>query len=403
MNDDTQMSAAPTGLARIDTARVRVTAYWESRPDRQRGIVRTIIVYCVSRLAVWFAAAIAVLIGPERSILEVFVTWDGSWYLKAMTDGYPTSVASAGPHHQAVFSTVPFFPVYPMLGRAASFISPFSDPATLVGVTMLIGAVAAVALWLTADRLVGGAAADRAMVLFCFAPGAVVLSFAYSEGTMLVLSMLALWALWRERWLIAGVAGFFATLSRPNAVVLVACASWAAMWAIHRRRDWWALVPVVLTPLGFASYVVWIGLRTGELDAWFRVQSEAWGERTDWGHHTFTTLQAFFGRSYGYPPVFTIAFGAAVVAIGCWFLWKARLPGVYNVFAVGVIALAWTSAVLGPRPRFVFTAFPLTISAAKYLRRDAFAVAVALFGAGLVSLTILYGVDWPPGGIAPPP
>jgi hypothetical protein len=378
--------------------------WWRGLPDRRRAVIRVLLVYSASRFAVWLGAvAASALRRNERSALEVFTTWDAHWYLRIVTDGYPHSVP-IGENGDAVYSTIPFFPVFPGITKLATYVSPLTDASTIVFVTLAIGALAAVALWLTAAHLADAALADRAVLLFCFAPGALTLSFAYAEGTMLVLAMASLWALHERRWLLAGVAGMVATASRPNAIVLVACAAWAAGWAIWKHRDWWSLIAPVLTPLGAIGFIVWIGDRTGESEAWFRVQREAWDERFDWGNFTSVAMRDFLVRPFeGDVRALIIGLGGFVTVILLVMLQRARLPGVYNIFALGIIGLAVTSAVLGPRPRFLFTAFPLTIAAAKYLRGQVLTVVVALLCAGMVAMTIMYGYDWPVLLISPPP
>jgi hypothetical protein len=186
--------------------------------------------------------------------------------------------------------------------------------------------------------------------------------------------------------------------------VLVACAAWAAGWAIWKHRDWWSLIAPVLTPLGAIGFVIWIGNHTGEGDAWFRVQREAWGERIDWGNFTYVAMRDFLAHPFdGDVRALIIGLGGFVTVILLVMLARARLPGVYNIFAVGIVGLAVTSAVLGPRPRFLFTAFPLTIAAAKYLRGQVLTVVVAVLCAGMVAMTAMYGYDWPVLLISPPP
>src|SRR5205814_4008461 len=126
--------------------------------------------------------------------------------------------------------------------------------------------------------------ADRAALLFTFLPGAFIFSYAYAEGLMLCLALVCLAALDRGRWVRAGIAGALATATRPNAVVLVACAAWAAGMAIRTRRDWRSLIAVVLTPVGILSFVAYLSAHTGDANAWWRVQHEGWGQRFDAGY-----------------------------------------------------------------------------------------------------------------------
>ena len=74
--------------------------------------------------------------------------------------------------------------------------------------------------------------AARAMVLFAVFPGSFVLSFAYSEATLIVFAAACLIFLVDERWLLAGVMGALATATRPNGLAVVAACVVAAAIAI---------------------------------------------------------------------------------------------------------------------------------------------------------------------------
>ena len=52
-------------------------------------------------------------------------------------------------------------------------------------------------------------------------------------------------------------------------------------------------------PLGALAFMGYLWQRTGEIDAWFRVQTEAWGERTDFGGESFIELRSFFRNPLG--------------------------------------------------------------------------------------------------------
>ena len=56
------------------------------------------------------------------------------------------------------------------------------------------------------------------MVLFAVFPGSFVLSFTYSEATLIVLAAACLLFLLREQWWLAGIAAMLGTATRPNGV-----------------------------------------------------------------------------------------------------------------------------------------------------------------------------------------
>ena len=68
---------------------------------------------------------------------------------------------------------------------------------------------------------------------------------------------------------------------------------------------------------------------------------------------------------------------------------------IYSVYALGIVALSASSAVLLLRPRFVFVAFPLTMALAKVLRGRWLALTIVLFAVFQAFLVVWYGHTWP--------
>jgi hypothetical protein len=74
--------------------------------------------------------------------------------------------------------------------------------------------------------------------------------------------------------------------------------------------------------------------------------------------------------------------------------WKRRLPWPIMAYTAVVLALMLLPSTVTPRPRFVYTAFPLLISCAAWLGDDRHGVWPAVYAmsaAGLVALTATYG------------
>jgi hypothetical protein len=356
--------------------------------------------YATSRVLTLVAAAFTAGLRPRLTIAKVLTAWDGAWYLKIVDHGYPSHIPAKD--GIAVYSQVPFFPLYPGIVEVVHWFSPFSSKVTAICVAIFFGALATCAVWLLARAMFDHDTANRAAALFCFLPGAWVFTFAYSEGVMILLAVGTLWALQQRRWLAAGVLGALATASRPNAVVLVLCAVWAAAWAIWKRREWRALIAPILTPLGTVGFFGYLWAHTGEADAWFRVQREAWGERTDFGKSSGHILRIFFTDPFQRDDFIIIGSTILLTALMLFFLLRARLPGIYNIFTLGVLAVAATSAVLMPRPRFVLVAFPLVIATAAYVKRNGFLLLVAGGGAAMAILVVFYGFSFGPLSPIPP-
>src|SRR3712207_2144439 len=69
------------------------------------------VVYLVSRVITLTAVAWGVWSRGESSVLRALAEWDGSWYLSAAVQGYPSTVPEL--YGRAVANNVAFFPLYP--------------------------------------------------------------------------------------------------------------------------------------------------------------------------------------------------------------------------------------------------------------------------------------------------
>ena len=344
---------------------------------RAPRLVRPLVLFLYSRL-ITVGAALATVLHAHLPLYRVFESWDGAWYMAVVTTGYPPGIPEKS--HQGGQSTVAFFPLFPDSVSLVHTVTrlPYFGAAMLV--TTVSGAAAAVLLWLLVRRLSDATTADRACALWCFFPGAIVITLFYAEGLMMVLVLGCLLALLDRRWWAAGALAALATATRPNAIVLVACCAWAAVGAIRARRDWGSLVAPLLTPIGLLTYFGFLWLRTGSPLAWFSAERVGWHQQLD-----PTNVFAEIGRFVQHPlsnTEDTAEFVALVfVAVAVVLLARTRLPPVLLVWTAGIIGIALLSESSGGiRARFILTAFPLVIVMALYLRGRVFALYLAVSG-----------------------
>ncbi|MDW3213100.1 MAG: glycosyltransferase family 39 protein [Ilumatobacteraceae bacterium] len=332
-----------------------------------------------------------------RPILDVLTSWDGLWYMDIVRNGYPRTI----PPDVTYFvdeARAAFFPLFPLVGRAFDRVLPGGDSLAVLVLNMLLGLIAVVLFALIAEHLYGERVGRTTATLAALFPGSFVLSFAYSEALMLALAAGCLLMLLYQEWTAAGVLAALATATRPNGLALVVACLVAAGFAIHERRDWSSLTAVLLAPVGFITFQVWLGQHTGEPGAWFRVQREAWDEGASFGWTAIrNTVEAIWQPMTSPTDTITaLSFLATIVLVVL--AWKAKLPWVLHAYSWAIIVLMLVPATVTARPRFVFTAFPLLIGAAKWYdehRRDRdetlWPMTMAACGAGLAALTGLYG------------
>ncbi|MDQ3543900.1 MAG: glycosyltransferase family 39 protein [Actinomycetota bacterium] len=334
-----------------------------------------------------------------RGLIERhFIQWDGRWYKLIAETGYQSDLPERItyiPNNGG--ATIAFFPLYPYLSRWFDYIVPGGINQALLGINIVLSVIAVVLVGLLAREIFDVETAQRAMVLFCLFPGAVVMSWSYSEPTLIVCAGACLFALIKERWLIAGIFAALGTATRPNGVALVAACVVAAGIAIYRNRQWKSLIAVVLSPLGGIAYYLYLRVHTGEPNAWSRAQRDAWGEWWSWGATAVRYVWRFFenplGTGFG-PLYMHTTFAIAAFGVGAFCAVRKRLPWpmVTYVAVIGVMMVG--PGIVSARPRFVWTAFPLAIAvAAWWPRKNRYAwdgLVVACAGS-LVAFTVLYG------------
>lgn len=336
-----------------------------------------------------------------KPMINVFTSWDGRWYLDVVRNGYPRDVPPDITYYQEE-ARAAFFPLFPLMGRYFDRIVPGGDTFAVLLLNIIIGFVAVVTVGILAKEIYGERVGRTSAVLMAMFPGSFVFSFAYSEAIMIALAAAALLMLHYKEWAAAGVFAALCTASRPNGVAIVFACLVAAWYAWREDRDWRALLSVMLAPLGFIAFQLYVGVHADETFVWFRVQSEAWGEGASFGYTALKNTVEAFAHPLTSPTDSITAVSVAATVLLVWFSWKAKLPAPMATYTAMVLAMMLLPATVTARPRFLFTAFPLLIGAAWWFEHhrehnprrhdDAWALALVSCGAGLATLTGLYGV-----------
>ena len=317
--------------------------------------------------------------------------WDSAWFLKAATLGYPHYL----PVHngRVVSSTIAFFPLFPLTVRGLADVTGLSPAAAGLGLSLITGLTATLAVWGVVDHYAGRRIANRAAAAFAFFPGSFVFGMIYSDGLVLTLVALSLLALLRRQWLAAGILGALATASAPASLMLIPAGAWVAFLALRRDGERRALLAPVLTPVGFLAYQVWTFLHTGHANAWTLTERQAWHSYL-WLKFPFVVVERAVTQPFGHLKVTEIFLGAVFSAVALVLLARHRPPAVVAIFAVASIALVLFTTPLGARPRMILWAFPLVTVWGAVLGRIAFVVFIVLSAIGLGALTVFSLTSW---------
>ena len=377
-------------------------------------------------LAAWLVARVAVAVGfVVATVWQRVVTdgeagdgvlrleqgllaWDGDWYRKIANEGYGGTEAEA----------LRFFPLFPKLGGLVG--SLFGGDSRLG--LIVVANVAAVATLMAVHKLVSTETGDfamarRAVWLTALFPSAFVLVWAYSESLFLLAAIWCFYALRRQLWAPAAVAGLFASLCRPLGVLLAIPA------AIEVGRWWWSgrkagaspadtngiadggaaaeaksgpswkqllggLAAIVSPVAGLA--VFGLGIAATDNGAWndpFGQQEQFRGEFVDPITRLIRGFQDLIGPEAlgdGLHLPFAVAFIALAVVCG------RKWPASYTAFAVAVLITALAADNINSLERYALTAFPLVFGLAAITKEpNRYLGTLAVSTLGLVGLTTL--------------
>lgn len=329
-------------------------------------------------------------------ITEVLTSWDGKWYFEIIRRGYP-KVIPPDVTWDMLEARAAFFPVFPTLARWFDWVLPGGEVLAAVLLNFLLGAGVVYVVGLLAHDLFSSRVAYRSMLLVIFFPGSFVLTFTYSEASLLLLTTLCLLMLQRERWLLAGVFAALGTAARPNGLTLVAASAVAAFLAIRTKRAWASLVAPALAPLGFVGFQTYLRVFVREsghhcgttrgLGRRRRLRADRDQELTRRDHpsahvadrHPHRGLDDRHGDHGG-----DDVEAAPAVAVRRLHGGRARSDAPPDTVTA--------------RPRFLLTAFPAFISVAAWWpdeHEEAWDALLAMCGAGLVTLTELQRLGRP--------
>ncbi|MGW0928388.1 hypothetical protein [Streptomyces sp. NPDC002644] len=389
--------------SRRKTAAPRPAAPGPHPPARPaRRTVPTVVTALGLFLAARFAGVLVLTLlahaeGKDATTL-LGRTWDSLWYIGIAADGY----GEVREYTRLVLNDLAFFPLYPWLIRGVTAVLPLSGGAAGVLVSWVAAGAAACGIYRIGRRLHGRGAGVLLAVLWGLMPHSVVLSLAYTEPLLTALAAWALYAAMTGRWLWAGALACLAGLSRPSgAAVAAAVAAAAALHvaALVRERRLSVhslgkpLSAVALAPLGWAGFVLWVGMRQGDpLGGYFEVQRR-WGSAFDLGRGNLE----FVGHLLRHPDklVFTVALVIVLLALLLFGLLIADRAPLPLIVYSGVLLLITVggSGYFASKPRFLLPAFPLLLPLAAALTRTARARPrhATLVVAALAGLSFAYG------------
>lgn len=391
-----------------DRARTRpdlwLTARWHAvSPEIRREYLWICVVYLSARAALIIAAVLLDAFG-HKNLQGELANWDGLWYREVANQGYPR-------HVYETQTTLGFFPLFPvtifLLSPVLQLLTTHNQiwASTFSGV-LISGAGGLIATTFVYKLAVGWwdrATARRAVAIFVWFPGAVVFSMVYSEGVLLPLTAVCIWALERRRWVLAGIMAGLGTAVQPVglllAVVVGVCALrelWLHGWRSAEFRR--GVGATIMSGAGAVAFAAFEWVWTGSPLATYTAQSKGWQEKTDalaLLHLTTRMWPEINPAHFNHPTVnmnYVVGFvGALLMLWELYLLFKYRrevsLPAA--VWTLGITYFAFTSEYVPPNPRMVITAFPMLMLIARRVRGKWFGTVISINFSLFVVLSLL--------------
>jgi hypothetical protein len=311
--------------------------------------------------------------------------WDAPWFTKIAQRGYEADDESAA-----------FFPGYPLVVGAVDRLLPIG----VVGAALLVSNAAFFAALLVLYALTSSEfsqpVARRTVVLLACFPASFFFLAPYSESLFLLATLLAFWSARRDRWLLAGIAGFVAAATRNIGVAIVPALALEAMGRRPGRRHLdlaYSMIPL-LAPLMYGIYW-WIRIAAPFHP--LMVQS-VWGRGVRFPLATLGDgwYLGVMGLGSTRGLYWTGDFVVVAILLASFGLGWRYLRGPYVLYA-GIGALAPLTFTLPARPlvsvpRYMVVLFPLFWPMAIWLKRDlhlVLAIAAFLVLFSLLSVTFM--------------
>ncbi len=308
---------------------------------------------------------------PYR-LLGVWERFDTLWYLEISQHGYARPDA------------VVFFPLYPALIRALSFVvSPLAS-------ALIVSTVAAFFAFWGFQKLIGldlpKDTAKRALLFFALWPTAFILFAGYPESLLIALMIWAIWFARGGRWWLAGILGLLAGLTKAVGFCIVVPLAVLAFkeW---RWRTWPTFLPLLAAPL--MTLTIWLSGNSLASDAYpkhWRTQI-AFPLMTLWAslREAFTTFDAVLLLNL-----------AALTAVFIPSFIK-RIRAEYLLFSLSALMMFLTKKtdpLLQSSSRYVLAVFPAFASLASWIKHP-FLVALGLIAMSLLQLLLLWSFfEW---------
>ena len=364
--------------------------------------VRDVLVtFVVTRVPIIIIAELATVIVGQRAgvhfaasenpLLAVWGRWDAEHYIGIATNGYSGTEPA-------------FFPLYPLL---IWLVGGFTNNHLVAGLLISNAAsfFALLYLYKLVEHEFNRQVAHRAVFYVSIFPTAIFFSAVYTESLFLCLSVASFYYIRERRWVIAGICGFFAALTRVEGVLLVV--PFVIEWGValyESRGDWfkWPLdtvlkpvIGVALVPMGLASYMAYLWVLRGDplyfshVQAhWDRYLAPPWVSFA----HALHLITGGYAQQTIANQLLEVTF--TLLMLGVLAVGFRRLRASYIAYMAVSILVPLSTSSLMSMPRFALVLFPMFALFGLWGAKPTVNNVIVAFSLPLLGLFTVLFADW---------
>ena len=327
----------------------------------------------------WEPKLVLTVRGFTDSLAGLVRVYDASWYATIAEHGY-----DPGPFDAAAQHNWAFFPLHPLLWRAAATIT-HEFPLTGILLANLYFFLALIVI----HRLVlaldfGEGVAGRTVLALALFPVSYFFALPWSESLFLLLGASCFLAAARERWWLAGLLAALAALTRVSGLFLVPALA-ILLWQARRRAPLPAWLMLALAPLAFGAFAYHLQAVTGDPLAFVHIQSafarpaHPTAEAYEWALRRWNWIIEGWNFRWLNAAAMLGGIGAAI-----W-LARRRFFALATFLALGLAAPLATATVMSGA-RYAIGLFPFAIALGAWSSRREVEIALWTTGAALLAL-----------------
>jgi hypothetical protein len=315
----------------------------------------------------------------QWNIASLHSGWDSYWYLDIAQNGYVFN----GPEK---LSNIVFFPLYPQLIKVASFV--FGGNYVIAGwiVSMIFLLLSLIYFVKLIKEFHAEIKPQLPLMFLLIFPTAFFLNSIYTESLFLFLSIASFYYALKKNFVLAGIFGFFAAITRITGLLLFV----PLIWEYYKNYKFQhifnkKLLSIFLIPFGTFIFFIYHYVRFGDFLLFLKVES--------WWGRSFNINGEHFLSSAN-PAISNLIIDSCFVLfafITTYFVFK-KLRTSYGLYMLVTLLVALSSGTFMSIGRYILVLFPIYILLAS-IKNQYLQLTIIFISGLLLSMNIILFVN----------